>query len=215
MEAKEESPFVPFVRKWDGYDHYHFISWSHRYYSRVKHEARPYPRFYMRGEYKKCLPFTRWDMWDTAERLFKVGKKNYVLDLDFQSFWQKLDPIETKYNYYDNSEYSKRVYKRSEKYSDYYPMDGAHFRCRVPLKIVGKKVLSENDRQKREWRKEKGFDRDKAHHGWRHRGKPNRYGKQLCNREYRRHVTTVIRKGQYHKLTKTRPKDYFDPWRFD
>jgi hypothetical protein len=71
----------------------------------------------------------------------------------------------------------------------YYPRDGAYFRERVPLRITEKKQLSEEEKQKREW-KAKKRSRKYPQRGptWQH---------WSANRSMRHQINQGIREGKW------------------
>ena len=106
---------------------------------------------------------------------------------------------------------SSRRYRNNEistEYSDYYPRDGAHFRHKVPLTITNKKVVGEESLQKREWK----LARRKKRRTWHTGRRWKTFAKLRSNRDYRRYAKAALDTGQYHKLTKTLPKNFCDPW---
>lgn len=208
-----QNAFVPFARQWDGYDHYHFIVWANHYYRAIRNGTY-FHAFGSRhlGSHSRA---SRWDMWDTAARLYYAGKRHYVLDLDFESFWQKLDPIELhRYNWLHGSAYSRKIDFKKASYGDYYPRKGAHYRCKVPLRISEKKYLSETEQQKREWKELKGITRDKANR-WHYGGGRKTWAKNNSNRCFRRYEKREIQAERYENLFMGKRKDYFDPWDWD
>jgi hypothetical protein len=153
-------------------------------------------------------------MISVIDRLYRIGRYHHVLDADAITFWKKLDPEGWSP---PRGSYSHKVYKRSEKYEDYYPRTGAHFRQKVPLRIADKKVISEKEQSQRDWREKKQIRRERANHGgWAYgksRGKT--YAKMESNRCFRRHEKSEIHHGRYEDLFMRKRKDYFDSWDWD
>lgn len=205
----------PFARQWDGQDHYHFIDWAYQSYLYAKHTETNYRRKFWEEPYtyREWKRLQREDLRPVAERLYRVGKQNYVLDVSFDQFWSKLDPI--SYEYAPRSYY--RHLNRKKRYSDYYPRKGAHFRQKLNKGVIEKsdnqKALERERREKNaEWRNRKGFDQDKRKQksrSWK------KWAKHFSNREFRRHEFQLIKNDRFDDLWKYKRKDYFDPWRWD
>jgi len=167
------------------------------------------------GEQGYFPPYRRREIKDhyTISRIYWLGRAYGIVQMDYKQFAEAIHPSdEYGPRYYGGSRW--RWYRRG--WSTWYDYHGVWFREKMPLHITEKKELPERERQRREWRKTKGIDRDKAKNGWGHSWrKPQRAGKQTCNREYRRHERMMIQKEKFERLTKVKPKNYFDPWRFD
>jgi hypothetical protein len=205
----QDSVNQPFARQWDGHDHAHFIRWAHN-------------RF--KAAYISCWR-NRWESSEThlkrqaearyavLHKLYRVGKLHRVLDTDYPTFDRKMG--DCFYRSGGPGTYDYRYGWRKWGYDDHYPRHGAHFRCKVPLRITEKKVLSEEESQHREWRRKKGIDRDKANHGYRYGDRRKSWAKILSNRSFRRHERHLLVNENYADLFKTKRKDYFDPWDWD
>lgn len=74
------------------------------------------------------------------------------------------------------------------------------------------KVQSDHARSCQDWRKHKGFKRDKAKRD--RRGCPV-WIKRQCNKDYRQFERECIDRGHYDKLGSKLRKDFFDPWMWD
>lgn len=66
------------------------------------------------------------------------------------------------------------------------------------------------------WRLSKGFSRDQSKKQKRYgRGKFRSYIKNLSNREHRQLEKRKIKHEQWDDLFSVKPKDIYDPWRWD
>jgi len=208
MDSK--NAFAPFIRQWDGYDHIHFINWAYRYYHRIKTGNSSYSIALRPWVQHGYVPRER--LAQTAARLFKVGRLHHVLDVNFETFWRRIDPEGWVT---PRDAYSHKVHKRPSAYKDFYPRDGAHFRQKVPLRVVEKKVVSEKEQSRRDWREKKGVNRDKANHGWRYGTGRKTWAKQYSNKCFRRYESQMLHHERYEDLFMGKRKDYFDPWDWD
>lgn len=148
---------------------------------------------------------------ETLQWLYKWGRDYQVLSMDFAQFCALIvkdkdglgrwPPRQTYYRY-----------KRRWRYGlpDYF----LDFRVRHHHAHVPKKEISENERQRREWRERKQFRRDKARNGW---GWPRRgcgrktWAKRLSNRKERSHVRKCL-----HHDREILPHLWFvDAWMWD
>jgi hypothetical protein len=206
----QKEPVAPFVRQWDGCDHIHFLSWARELYSQDKHDSHPHRK--NRRDRYHC--------WHLAYRIWRIGRSHYVMHKSMDEFWAWIEPVEKRYNHSAAVPYQPPFWNRqkrrytSNKYEDWYPRNGAHFRCKTPLNITEKKVRSERYLQKKEWRKERGIDRDKARGRRRHWG-PRTWAKRTSNKCFRHYENQMVHIGNHEKLFTGKRKDYFDPWMWD
>jgi len=77
-----------------------------------------------------------------------------------------------------------------------------------------KKVLTQEESNRRAWREHKGFGRDKAKAGFKRDGCPP-WMKRMCNKEYRAWVRNCIKNDRIEEIGSKTRKDFFDPWRWD
>jgi hypothetical protein len=191
-------PIGPFIRQWDGDDRAHFYSWAHKTYAREKNDGR--------WRHRKNRT-DRYHQWHLAYRLFRVGKRNYVLDKSLAEFWEWIEP--PPHVPYDYGRYERRI---KTEYEDFYPRKGAHFRQKIPTGY-GKSKNHWDDPvwvQKQEWRhRRRGrceYHRSSSRRGW---------AKKYCNAAYRRYEKQTISHEKWEDLHTKLPKDWFDPWMWD
>lgn len=211
FEPKE--PVAPFIRQWDGYDHIHFLNWARKLYSQDKTGSRPPARK------NRCH---RYYCWHLAYRIWRIGRNHYVIKWNMGEFWKWLEPPSRENpSYRDLYSRPHGSYWNNQKrcwvnvsYRDWYPKNGAHYRCKVPLRITGKKVRSEKYVQREEWRKASGHYRDKAKRRHWKRSAPL-FFKQESATVRRMYEKQFVHNGDWdNQLTELR-RDFIDPWRWD
>ena len=197
--------FVPFVRKWDGHDHAHFLKWAfdqcHLNLYFYKHWRESHEN------YKKRVAEERYSK---LGKLYRLGRFLHVLDVDYETFDRKMGEG-TSYRAAYGSYGWRFGYRRGKTYKDFYPRKGAHYRQKIPLRITEKKTVSPEEQQKREWKASKGKRRRNC---WRSCNRKT-YAKLVSNRCYRRYEKREIQAERYENIFKEKRKDYFDPWDWD
>lgn len=76
------------------------------------------------------------------------------------------------------------------------------------------KQVNAHEIAKRNWRKEKGIDKDKQKNGWRRRG-AGRYFKRLSNKMHRSWEKEQIFREEYDSMHNIDYKYFLDPWMWD
>jgi len=155
---------------------------------------------------KTNLEVTYW--FDRKETLinwcYKWGRDYQVLHMSHDQFRRWLlnvDRERTKASYWHKVRWDRwSRFKEPSKF--------------VRKPYIKKKQRSENYLQKQEWRKNKGFAKDKQKKkGW-HRSCP-KYIKRYCNKKLRQMERRCIWREEYDKLHSVTPKNLFDPWMWD
>ena len=156
--------------------------------------------------------------------LYRIGLEGGYIRMDFQEFqrwmldWNRYLALPGQAWPHPTSPY--RAYPslaQEEVYHRFYPRQGAHYRCRVPLNITEPKVVDEAEQSRRDWRDRKGFNHRRGRHWW-SGGRRRGYERSLGHRENRRWEKRAIRNGDFEALADqnaTLKKVYLDPWRWD
>lgn len=76
-----------------------------------------------------------------------------------------------------------------------------------------KKVLSEVERSRREWREKKGFNRDRIRRYW--YGSRKKWAKKFSNRSHRAMERELLQRADWDLFLDGIPKNLFDPWDWD
>lgn len=124
--------------------------------------------------------------------LYKWGRDYQVLAMSFDEFCNQIVERNRPTYPYGSTLY-RRYYRRGRR--GYLPDNWLDFRVRNHHAHVPKKILSEDELQRREWREHKQFKRDRARRGWSYNCRGNgrkTWAKRFSNRKERRHVRQAI-----------------------
>ena len=136
--------------------------------------------------------------WNLIEELYLEGRSNKVLNCDFDQFADRLI-----------NSYPRKWYRRSSLEAPYRQKHE-----NVKWKDKGKKTLSEKEQIKRDWRKNKGRDRDSKKVSWRRSA--GKWYKNHSNKLHHSWERQNINNGNWDDLVNDRKIKYFqDSWMWD
>jgi hypothetical protein len=137
------------------------------------------------------------------EELYQQGRLSGYLELmDFKQFEKKM--TKNCYNWYSDRDWKKNYTRRHYKYNR---NNGEHFQQNG----TEKKVLSEHEQAKREWREFKKVRKDKAKAYWQLGRKS--YWTRMGRKCERRFVRQQLQKGNYDFPMDDRA--FVNPWDWD
>ena len=142
--------------------------------------------------------------------LYKEGKLFHIVEVDFNEFQSRLA------SFFNRNHRGGRRYRRFPDGQWYYRHGNIDFRERMSYgrrPHHQKKVLSEQEVSRREWRDNKGFNRDRQKAYW--YGSRKKWAKHFSNRSHRAMERQMIHRQLWDRFINGVPKDIFDPWDWD
>ncbi len=136
--------------------------------------------------------------WIYINFLYREGRSRKVLNCDYEQFAKYLiNGFQRRWIRYSHIKAPFRQKHENTKWKD-----------------KGKKILSEEEQNKREWRDKKGIDRDNKKSGWRRSGAP-KWIKQYSNKLHRQWEREKIHNGEWDDMGDKDYKYFLDPWMWD